>query len=132
MLTTSKQKFAVSHNRDEDFKVDGLRPYAAYRDLGFAEATNGMVQAHVIRHAPGSKPEDRVSARHYHVVDFQMIYCIKGWMKSEFEGQGIVHISAGTSWIQPSGIKHKVLEMSEDLELLEIILPAKFDTVDVE
>src|SRR5471030_644734 len=126
-MPNSPQKFAISHLREEEFRADGLRPYAEYRDLGFAEATNGMVQAHVIRHAPGFTAADRVSNRHYHEVEFQMIYCLKGWMKSEFEGQGVVHITTGTSWIQPSGIKHKVLEMSEDMELLEIILPAKFD-----
>ena len=43
-----KQKFAVSHHREEDFDA-GLRPYSAYRDLGFAGATGGQLQAHVIR-----------------------------------------------------------------------------------
>ena len=28
------QKFTVSHQREEDFKADGLRAYAQYRDLG--------------------------------------------------------------------------------------------------
>ena len=43
-----EQHFAVSHLREEDFD-QGLRPYSAYRDLGFAKATGGKVQAHVIR-----------------------------------------------------------------------------------
>ena len=42
------QKFTVSHHREEDFDA-GLRAYSAYRDLGLAPATGGMVQAHVIR-----------------------------------------------------------------------------------
>ena len=28
-----KQRIAISHHRDEDFKPDGLRAYAVYRDL---------------------------------------------------------------------------------------------------
>ena len=44
-----KQKFNVSHFRAEDFKTDGLRSYAKYRDLGMSKATNGLLQAHVIR-----------------------------------------------------------------------------------
>src|SRR6185437_12637788 len=44
-----KQQIAVSHYRDEDFKADGLRTYAQYRDLGIAAASNGLAQAHVIR-----------------------------------------------------------------------------------
>ena len=31
-----KQRIAISHYRDEDFKPDGLRTYAHYRDLGIA------------------------------------------------------------------------------------------------
>ena len=42
------QRFTFSHHREEDFD-QGLRPYSAYRDLGIAPATGGMVQAHVIR-----------------------------------------------------------------------------------
>src|SRR5450631_2809478 len=44
-----KQRIAISHYRDEDFKADGLRAYARYRDLGIAEASHGLAQAHVIR-----------------------------------------------------------------------------------
>src|SRR6185295_4250344 len=42
------QRFVFSHHREQDFD-QGLRPYSAYRDLGIAPATSGMVQAHVIR-----------------------------------------------------------------------------------
>jgi len=42
------QRFTVSHHREEDFD-QGLRAYSAYRDLGIAPATGGLVQAHVIR-----------------------------------------------------------------------------------
>ena len=34
-----KQRIAISHYRDQDFKSDGLRTYAQYRDLGIAAAT---------------------------------------------------------------------------------------------
>ena len=74
-----KQTFNVSHFRAEDFRADGLRSYAKYRDLGIANATNGMVRAHVIRFIPPCRPEE-VSKRHYHDVDFQMVYVLKGWI----------------------------------------------------
>ena len=44
-----KQRIAISHHREEDFKADGLRPYAKYRDLGIADASHGLARAHVIR-----------------------------------------------------------------------------------
>ena len=125
-----KQKFTVSHLREEDFQT-GLREYAKYRDLGISKATGGMVQAHVIRLVPPCIPEE-VSKLHYHDVDFQMVYVLKGWMKSEFEGQGPILMREGTCWIQPPRIKHKVLDYSDDCEVLEIILPAEFETVTLE
>jgi uncharacterized protein YjlB len=131
---SQKQKFHVSHLVDEDFKLGGLRGHAEYRDLGVAEATGGLVQAHVIRRHPDAKLEDIKAAakRHYHDVQFQMIYVLKGWMRSEFAGEGAITMKAGSCWIQPPGIEHKVLDRSPDCEVLEIIMPAEFDTVETE
>ena len=101
-----KQTFTVSHHREEDFDA-GLRTYSAYRDLGLAPATGGLVQAHVIRM---TKPfeEAEVAIPHYHDVEFQMVYVLKGWFKSEFEGVGVQTFHAGSCWIQPPKIKHTV------------------------
>ena len=87
-----------------------------------------MVQAHVIRFIPPFNAEE-VSTPHYHDVDFQMIYVLKGWIKSEFEGEGVHTFHAGSCWIQPPRIKHTVLGYSDDCEVLEIVLPADFETV---
>src|SRR4030095_12202795 len=124
------QRFVVSHHRDEDFQ-GGLRSYANYRDLGIADATNGMVRAHVIRFIPPCRPQE-VSKRHYHDVEFQMIYVLKGWIKTELDGQGAIVMRAGSAWIQPPRIEHVVLDYSEDCEVLEVILPADFATVELE
>jgi quercetin dioxygenase-like cupin family protein len=125
-----KQNFVVSHLREQDFDA-GLRPYSSYRDLGIAPATGGRAQAHVIRM---TKPFDakQVAIPHYHDIEFQMVYVLKGWFRSEFEGQGAHTFHAGSCWIQPPRIKHTVLGYSEDCELLEIILPADFETVTLE
>jgi mannose-6-phosphate isomerase-like protein (cupin superfamily) len=123
------QKFVVNHLKEEDFKSNGLRSYARYRDLGIAEATNGLAVAHVIRMVPPCT--DEVRKRHVHDVQFQMVYVLKGWMKNEFEGEGVHVMKAGTAWLQPPGIKHTVLDYSDDLEVLEIVLPADFETHNV-
>jgi Cupin domain len=125
-----KQRFIASHHREEDFQ-SGLRRYAHYRDLGMADATGGMVQAHVIRFVPPCRPEE-VSKLHYHDVDFQMVYVLKGWIKTEFDGEGAIVMRTGSSWIQPPRIEHKVLDYSDDCEVLEIVLPAEFKTVELE
>jgi len=124
----ARQKFTVSHLDAGQFKHDGLRRYATYRDLGIAEATNGMVLAHVIRMIPPCTDEMR--KRHHHDVQFQMVYLLKGWMKNEFEGQGEHVMREGSCWIQPARIRHTVLDYSDDCEVLEIVMPADFATAE--
>jgi hypothetical protein len=125
-----KQTFVASHLNPDAF-AGGLRSYAKYRDLGVAAATNGLAVAHVIKMIPPCDPAV-VSKRHYHDVEFQMIYVLKGWIKGEYDGAGEVTMVQGSCWLQPPKIKHTVLDYSDDCELLEIILPAEFDTVELE
>jgi hypothetical protein len=125
-----KQRIAISHYRDEDFKADGLRAYAKYRDLGVADASSGLARAHVIRLIGPCEP-DVVSKLHFHDVDFQMVYVLKGWVKTYIEGVGETMFRTGSSWTQPPRIKHLIMDYSDDVELLEIILPADFKTVEL-
>src|SRR6516225_1515414 len=125
-----KQRVAVSHHRDEDFKADGLRAYAKYRDLGIADATHGLARAHVIRLIGPCNPAE-VSKLHYHDVEFQMVYVLKGWVKTYMEGVGETTFQIGSAWTQPPKIKHMILDYSDDVELLEVILPADFKTVEL-
>jgi mannose-6-phosphate isomerase-like protein (cupin superfamily) len=125
-----KQRIAISHYRDEDFVTNGLRTYARYRDLGIAEATGGLAQAHVIRLIGPCNPAE-VSKLHYHDVEFQMVYVLKGWVKTYIEGQGETLMKQGSAWTQPPRIKHLIMDYSDDVELLEVILPAEFKTVEL-
>jgi mannose-6-phosphate isomerase-like protein (cupin superfamily) len=125
-----KQRIAISHYRDEDFKADGLRAYAHYRDLGVAAASHGLAQAHVIRLIGPCNPAE-VSKLHFHDVEFQMVYVLKGWVKTYMEGQGETLMREGSAWTQPPRIKHLILDYSDDVELLEVILPAEFKTVEL-
>jgi mannose-6-phosphate isomerase-like protein (cupin superfamily) len=125
-----KQRIAISHYRDEDFVTNGLRTYARYRDLGIAEATHGLAQAHVIRLIGPCNPAE-VSKLHFHDVEFQMVYVLKGWVKTYMEGQGETLMKEGSCWTQPPRIKHLIRDYSDDVELLEVILPAEFKTVEL-
>ncbi|MDE2603457.1 MAG: cupin domain-containing protein [Bradyrhizobium sp.] len=125
-----RQRIAISHYRNEDFKADGLRAYAHYRDLGIAEATSGLARAHVIRLIGPCNPAE-VSKLHYHDVEFQMVYVLKGWVKTYMEGQGETLMQQGSAWTQPPRIRHLILDYSDDVELLEVILPAEFRTVEL-
>jgi hypothetical protein len=127
MQESTRQHFAISHHDESAFKTGGLRDYSAYRDLGLAAASGGLAQAHVIRMVAPFRPE--LGQRHHHEVQFQMVYCLKGWFQTEFEGVGVQRLEAGSCWLQPPGIRHTVLGWSDDCELLEIIVPAEHATV---
>ena len=125
-----KQRIAISHYRDEDFVASGLRRYAHYRDLGIADATHGLAQAHVIRLIGPCNPAE-VSKLHFHDVEFQLVYVLKGWVKTYMEGQGETLMKEGSCWTQPPRIRHLILDYADNCELLEVILPAEFRTVEL-
>lgn len=116
---------SVVHLDDTPFLAEGLRAFFEYRDLGIREATGGRVGAHVIRARPGGKP---VPEWHTHEVDFQMIYVTRGWFRFEYEGYGEVTLRPGSCVHQPPGIRHREIGHSDDAELIEITLPADFET----
>ena len=106
--------------------------YAAmpqYRDLGIAEATGGMVQAHVIRFVPPCRPRGSLEAAlsRSRLPDG---LCAQGLDQDRVRRSGC-HRDATreAAWIQPPRIEHKVLDYSDDCEVLEIVLPADFKTV---
>ena len=122
---TKQQSFTVSHFDAGAFK-DGLRSYARYRDLGIDQATQGAAVAHVIKFVPPCT--DEVRQWHTHDVEFQMIYVLKGWIVTEIEGRPPEKMQIGSAWLQPPNIKHRVVDYSDDCEVLEIVLPADFET----
>ncbi|MFM8555268.1 MAG: cupin domain-containing protein [Betaproteobacteria bacterium] len=124
-LMQRSQQFAFSHLNESDFK-DGLRPYARYRDLGFGSASGGAAVAHVVRMIPPCT--DAVREWHTHGVQFQMVYVLRGWIEPQMEGRDPIRMVAGSSWMQPPGIRHRVMNYSDDCEILEVVLPAEFAT----
>ncbi|WP_371747192.1 cupin domain-containing protein [Acuticoccus sp. I52.16.1] len=120
-----EQTFTYSHESTTSFKT-GLRPYASYRDLGMAKGTNGRATAHVIRFHPPCTDDVRIW--HTHDIEFQMVYVLKGWVVAEMEGHAPEKMTVGSAWMQPPNIRHRLVDYSDDCELLEVVLPADFDT----
>ena len=88
----------------------------------------GRVDAHVIRAAAG---REFSSQPHLHRTQFQLVYVLKGWIEFEYEGQGVVRLEAGSCVHQPPDIRHRELGHSDDIEMLEVVLPAGFATEEV-
>jgi len=118
------QNFVATHAHNARFER-GLRAFFEYRDLGIEEATQGRVVAHVIRAAQGAEFS---SQPHLHRTQFQLVYILKGWIEFEYEGQGVVRLEAGSCVYQPPGIRHRELGHSEDVEMLEVVMPGNFAT----
>ena len=120
-------RFAVNHRKGSRFERRGLRSYFEYRDLGIKRATQGKVVAHVIRARPGRAPHGEW---HYHDVAVQFVYVLKGWVLFEYEGVGEVRMKAGSCFYQPPRIRHRELKHSRDLEMIEVVSPATFKTLE--
>ena len=128
-MNAIKSNFSVTHRDDLTFKTEGLRDYFEYRDLGIKESTKGAMVAHIIRAA---KPFDGGgTGLHRHDCEFQFVYVLNGWARFQFEGQGEVTIRAGSCVNQPPGIKHILIEYSDDFEVLELVAPADYGTEDL-
>lgn len=56
---------------------------------------------------------------------------VKGWARVHFEGIGEVRFEAGSCMYQQPSIHHRVLEYSDDYTVIEITMPADFETVTV-
>jgi quercetin dioxygenase-like cupin family protein len=96
-----------------------------YRDL-IPEREGGRFIASHIRIPEGGPVPDYV---HFHKIRFQMIYCYKGWVRLVYEDQGPPFVmQAGDCVLQPPEIRHRVLESSGGLEVIEIGCPAEHMT----
>jgi mannose-6-phosphate isomerase-like protein (cupin superfamily) len=92
-----------------------------YRDL-LPDRQGGRFVASHIRIPDGGPVPDYV---HFHAVRFQLIYCRAGWVRLVYEDQGPPFVlETGDCVIQPPRIRHRVLEASPGLEVVELGAPA--------
>ena len=96
-----------------------------YRDL-IPDRLGGSIIASHIRIPDGGPVPDMV---HYHTVGFQLIFCYRGWFDLVYEDQGApFRLHAGCCVIQPPEIRHRVLFASDNIEVIEIGVPAEHVT----
>jgi mannose-6-phosphate isomerase-like protein (cupin superfamily) len=103
----------------------GGRAGMQYRDL-IPDRQGGRFIASHIRVPAGGPVPDYV---HYHAIRFQLIYCHRGWVRVVYEGQGEPFMmEPGDCVLQPPRIRHRVLECSPGLEVIELTSPARHET----
>jgi mannose-6-phosphate isomerase-like protein (cupin superfamily) len=128
-LARSLSAFALASAADASFTRDGPRADVEYRDLGLAAATGGQVG---IKHIRAITPLPHPTGWHWHDMRAHFVYVLKGWLTFRFEGvDGDVRVEAGSGLSQPAGVPHNVVARSDDLEVLEINMPAQYGTYDL-
>jgi quercetin dioxygenase-like cupin family protein len=120
VLPPTEHAFVVRRLADQAPWVIG-RAGMYYRDLVPSRLGGAIIASH-IRIPDGGPVPDMV---HFHRVGFQLIFCIKGWVDVVYEDQGPpIRLTAGDCFIQPPEIRHRVLEASDGIEVIEIGVPA--------
>jgi hypothetical protein len=123
----SDTEFSHVKPADTQFLPGGLRDFFLYKDLGVAKATKGKVIAHLVK---ANKPPENGTGWHYHVAEFQIVIMTKGWAKFMYEDK-VTLVEAGDVVHQMPGITHFLFDYSPDMEYLEIVGPADFETIPV-
>lgn len=124
VMPETDHAFVVKRLADQAPWVIG-RAGMHYRDL-IPNRLGGSIIASHIRIPDGGPVPDMV---HFHRVGFQLIYCYRGWVDVVYEDQGPpIRLTAGDCFIQPPEIRHRVLEASEGIEVIEIGVPAEHIT----
>ncbi len=124
-IPDGRQEFLITRASAADAWVLG-RAGMQYRDLIPGRLGGRFIASHI--RIPGGGPvADYV---HHHRVRFQMIYCRRGWVRVVYEDQGAPFVMhAGDCVLQPPTIRHRVLESSPGLEVIEIGCPAEHETL---
>jgi quercetin dioxygenase-like cupin family protein len=92
-----------------------------YRDLIPSRLGGRYIASHIAI-PEGGPVADWV---HYHRIALQLIYVRRGWVRVVYEGEGEPFVmESGDFVLQPPEIRHRVLESSDGLEVVEITAPA--------
>jgi quercetin dioxygenase-like cupin family protein len=97
-----------------------------YRDLVPSRLGDRYIASHI------SIPEGGPVADwvHFHRIALQLIYVRRGWVRVVYEDQGEPFVmNEGDLVLQPPEIRHRVLESSPGLEVVEISSPALHATL---
>jgi mannose-6-phosphate isomerase-like protein (cupin superfamily) len=107
----------------------GRRPFFKYRDLGVEGASGGRMRAYQNNSIAGMT---EATGWHYHTCEMQFVYVLKGKLVIEFEDGTVGTFTAGDSFFIPGGVRHNEIYVSEDKEALEVSVPGKIATVNVD
>lgn len=101
------------------FRLEGFE----YRDIGIADATDGLAGVRVAR-LSGAPSATSVQ----HDAEFLFLFVLEGAFTLESDGHENHQLEARDSVVLPAGMAYSFANCSSDLEFLEVALPAGFET----
>ena len=114
---------------EDGFTRDGPRADNEYRDLGLSAASGGRIGA---KHIRAIRPFEQPTGWHWHDMSAHFVVVLKGWITFRYAGNpDPVTVRAGGTLSQPAGVAHNVVARSDDMELIEINMPAAFGVWDL-
>jgi quercetin dioxygenase-like cupin family protein len=123
VVPATQHAFVVRRLADRAPWIIG-RAGMAYRDLVPSRLGGAVIASHI--RVPDGDVPDMV---HFHKVGFQLIFCVHGAVDVVYEDQGgPLRLEAGDCFIQPPRIRHRVLHVDNNVEVVEIGVPAEHIT----
>jgi hypothetical protein len=110
---------------DDATAVAGRRSFIDYLDYGVKAATDGVMS---FQHMKNKDGMETATGWHYHTVDAQITFILKGWIEARFEDGVIRHAPQGSAILVPGLHRHNELRMAPGSEVLEFVI-GEMDTV---
>ncbi len=114
-------------SEDSYFSGDGPRKFFRYRNLGVDAATDRRIHIHIVRAT--TAPEPGGTGYHSHSMG-QLFYVLRGWADVIVQDRPSVRAIAGDAMCIAPRMGHDVPDFSPDYLVLEMCIPADYDTVD--
>lgn len=122
--TTTASTYTVSRASAPDH-IPGRRDFFEYIDLGVKAGSGGKMRAQIMK-AKRGMVED--TGWHVHLCDGQYVYMLAGWADLQMADGKVIHLEKGDSMYVPGGVPHNEVGTSDDMEVLEISIPADMGT----
>ncbi|MEK9726379.1 MAG: cupin domain-containing protein [Rhodospirillaceae bacterium] len=129
-MSPATAKVPSAHSREAIYSsaaspdyVQGRRDFFKYRELA---ESDGEFRAQVVSTRQGMTEP---TGWHYHVCGAQFIYILNGTLDLDLEDGRSIHMMAGDSLYIPGGMKHNETSTSDDVEILEVMMPKLEETV---
>src|SRR3984893_19115360 len=118
-MSKLKPKIVLSRLEGTAWTQKGRQAVLEYRDLGLTEAAEGRIGGTIAGAIKKFEPGGGAK-RHVHNTSFHLIFVMRGWFRTEFEGLGEVTVRAGDCIAYQGQIPQEHIEYSDDFQVVQM------------